>query len=48
MRYRERIVRVVGEARVHRALIESLDDSDRRFRSTVKWANLMVLSDQLF
>jgi hypothetical protein len=43
MRYRERIVRVVGEASGQRALIESLDASGRMFRRAVKWANLLDL-----
>jgi hypothetical protein len=41
-------VRVVDEASGQQALIESFDDSDRVFRSVVKWANLTDLSAQLF
>jgi hypothetical protein len=48
MRYGERIVRVVAEASGQRAIIESVDDSVRTFRSAVKWANLADLNDQLF
>ncbi|MGF6604702.1 hypothetical protein P3T23_009458 [Paraburkholderia sp. GAS448] len=48
MRYGERIVRVVAEASGQRAIIESVDDSGRTFRSTVKWANLADLNVQLF
>ncbi len=48
MRYEERVVRVVAEARGQRVIIESLDDDGRAFRSTVKWANLAALPAQLF
>ena len=48
MRYGERIVRVVAEASGQRAIIESVDDSGRTFRSAVKWANLADLNAQLF
>jgi hypothetical protein len=48
MRYEERVVRVVAEARGQRAIIESLDEDGRAFRSTVKWANLAALPAQLF
>lgn len=48
MRYDERVVRVVAEARGQRVIIESLDDEARAFRSTVKWANLVALPAQLF
>jgi hypothetical protein len=48
MRYRDRTVRVVAEASGQRAIIESSDETGRMFRSTVKWANLMTLADQLF
>jgi len=48
MRYEERVVRVVAEARGQRVIIESLDDDGRTFRSTVKWKNLSALSAQLF
>jgi hypothetical protein len=47
-RYGERIVRVVAEASGQRAIIESVDDSGRTFRSAVKWANLADLNAQLF
>ncbi|MPW22610.1 hypothetical protein GCT13_38805 [Paraburkholderia sp. CNPSo 3157] len=39
MRYGERTVRVI---------IESVDEEGRTFRSTVKWANLAALEEQLF
>jgi hypothetical protein len=48
MRYEERVVRVVAEARGQRVIIESLDKDGRAFRSTVKWANLAALPEQLF
>jgi hypothetical protein len=48
MRYEERVVRVVAEARGQRVIIESVDEDGRAFRSTVKWANLVVLPAQLF
>jgi hypothetical protein len=48
MRYEERVVRVVAEARGQRVIIESLDDDGRAFRSTVKWKNLSALPAQLF
>jgi hypothetical protein len=48
MRYGERTVRVVAETSGQRAIIESIDESGRTFRSAVKWANLADLNDQLF
>ncbi|NPT62379.1 hypothetical protein [Paraburkholderia elongata] len=48
MRYGERIVRVVAEASGQRVIIESVDEDGRTFRSTVKWASLTALHDQLF
>jgi hypothetical protein len=48
MRYGERIVRVVAEASGQRVIIESVDEDGRTFRSTVKWASLSALHDQLF
>jgi hypothetical protein len=48
MRYGERIVRVVAETSGQRAIIESVDDSGRTFRSAVKWTNLTELNDPLF
>ena len=48
MRYEERVVRVVAEARGQRVIIESVDEDGRAFRSTVKWANLVALPAQLF
>jgi Ribonuclease G/E len=48
MRYGERIVRVVAEASGQRVIIESMDEDGRTFRSTVKWASLSALHDQLF
>ena len=48
MCYGERTVRVVAEASGQRVIIESVDEEGRTFRSTVKWANLAHLHDQLF
>lgn len=48
MRYRDRIVRVLAEARGQRVMIESVDGSGRTFVSTVKWTSLVVIQDQLF
>ncbi|MFM0150383.1 hypothetical protein [Paraburkholderia sp. RL18-085-BIA-A] len=48
MRYRERIVRVIAEASGQRVIIESVDEDGRTFRTTVKWASLTDLHDQLF
>jgi hypothetical protein len=48
MRYGERVVRVVAEARGQRVIIESRDDEGRVFRSAVKWSNLSALPAQLF
>ncbi|SIT49074.1 conserved hypothetical protein [Paraburkholderia ribeironis] len=48
MRYGERVVRVMAEARGQRVIIESLDDDGRAVRSAVKWANLEALPAQLF
>ncbi|WP_429290637.1 hypothetical protein [Paraburkholderia sp. CI3] len=43
-----RIVRVVAEARIQRAMVESLDTTGRTFVSTVKWDSLRELDAQLF
>jgi len=48
MRYRDRIVRVLAEARGRRVMIESVDANGRRFVSTVKWASLLAMHEQLF
>jgi len=48
MRYRDRVVRVLAEARGQRVMIESVDVHGRRFVSTVKWASLGLIQDQLF
>jgi hypothetical protein len=48
MRFGERTVQVVAEASGQRVIIESVDEEGRTFRSTVKWANLAALHDQLF
>jgi len=48
MHYEERVVRVMAEARGQRAIIESLDEDGRAFRSAVKWKNLRELPAQLF
>jgi hypothetical protein len=45
---RQRIVRVVAEARGQRTMIESIDETGRTLRSTVKWINLSGLGQQLF
>ena len=39
---------VLAEARGQRVMIESVDGSGRTFVSTVKWASLVVIQDQLF
>lgn len=44
MSYRDRIVRLVGEASGQRALIESVDDDGRTFSGAVKWAHLTDLN----
>jgi len=48
MRYRDRVVRVLAEARGQRVMIESVDLNGRTFVSTVKWASLAAVRDQLF
>jgi hypothetical protein len=48
MRYGERTVRVVAVAGGQRVIIEAVDEDDRTFRSTVKWANLARPEEQLF
>ncbi|MGF6935253.1 hypothetical protein OKW41_004780 [Paraburkholderia sp. UCT70] len=48
MRYGERTVRVIAEASGQRVIIESVHEDGSTFRSTVKWANLAALHDQLF
>ena len=48
MRYGERTVRVIAEAGGQRVIVESVDVDGRTFRSTVKWASLTGLHDQLF
>ena len=48
MRYSERTVRVIAEASGQRVIIESVNEDGRAFRSTVKWASLTALHDQLF
>jgi hypothetical protein len=48
MRYRDRVVRVIAEARGQRVMIESVDHNGRRFVSTVKWVSLVLVQDQLF
>ncbi len=47
-KYKDRVVRVKGEARGQRSMIEwvGLDGTQRR--STVKWKSLVPLRDQLF
>jgi hypothetical protein len=41
-------VRVVADASDGRAVIESVDVHRRQLRSTVKWINLVSLTEQLF
>ncbi|MFM0204737.1 hypothetical protein PQR53_33480 [Paraburkholderia fungorum] len=48
MQYGDRTVRVVAEASGQRAIIESVGDDGRIFRSNVKWTNLLALTGQLF
>ncbi|WP_144155248.1 hypothetical protein [Paraburkholderia sp. BCC1885] len=48
MRYRDRIVRVVAEARGQRVIIESIDDTGRLHKSPVKWTSLEPCGEQLF
>ena len=48
MRYRDRVVRVLAEARGQRVMIESVDADGRKFVSTVKWASLSIIQNQLF
>lgn len=48
MRYGERTVRVVAEASGQRAIVESVGDDGRVFRSNVKWTSLLALTGQLF
>jgi hypothetical protein len=48
MQYGERTVRIVAEASGQRAIIESVGDDGRIFRSHVKWTNLLALTGQLF
>jgi hypothetical protein len=48
VRYEERVVRVVAEARGQRVIIESIGANGRAFRSAVKWTNLVPLPAQLF
>ncbi|AET95290.1 hypothetical protein BYI23_E001290 (plasmid) [Burkholderia sp. YI23] len=46
--YKDRVVRVLGEARHERSMIEWVDEEGRTHKSAVKWANLRPLSGQLF
>ncbi|RKT14305.1 hypothetical protein B0G69_7558 [Paraburkholderia sp. RAU2J] len=48
LRYGERTVRVIAEASGQRVIIASVNEDGRAFRSTVKWASLTALHDQLF
>ncbi|WP_186308622.1 hypothetical protein [Paraburkholderia sp. BCC1885] len=48
MRYQDRIVRVVAEARGQRVIIESIDDTGRLHKSPVKWTSLEPCGEQLF
>lgn len=47
-RYKGRVVRVLGEARGQRSMIEWLDERSKTRRSAVKWTNLIPLPAQLF
>ena len=48
MRYGSRVVRVVGEARGERALIESVKDDGIVKRTAVKWVSLTESDGWLF
>jgi len=48
VRYGDRIVEVLGEARGERVMIRSLHADGIERRSAVKWKNLRLLDDQLF
>ncbi|TFE37864.1 hypothetical protein E2553_41620 [Paraburkholderia dipogonis] len=48
IRYGERIVRVLAEGSGRRVIVESACEDGRTFRSTVKWASLSALHNQLF
>jgi hypothetical protein len=48
MRYRDRIARVVVEARGQRVIIESIDDTGRLHKSPVKWTSLEPYGEQVF
>lgn len=48
MRYRDRTVRVIAEARGQRVIIESIDDTGRLRKSPVKWTSLEPCGEQLF
>jgi hypothetical protein len=48
MQYGDRTVRIVVEASGPRAIIESVGDDGRIFRSHLKWTNLLALTGQLF
>ncbi|MBB5502055.1 hypothetical protein [Paraburkholderia sp. MM5384-R2] len=48
MRYGTRIVRVIAEASGQRAVIESVREDGRVFRSAVKWISLSELENGLF
>ncbi|CAB3795343.1 hypothetical protein [Pararobbsia alpina] len=47
-RYKDRVVRVKGEARGQRSMIEWVAHDGTHQRSTVKWKSLAPLEDQLF
>jgi hypothetical protein len=47
-RYKGRVVRVLGEARGERSMIEWVDECNKIRRTAVKWTNLSPLPAQLF
>jgi hypothetical protein len=48
VRYQDRIVEVMGEARGQRVMIRSVHADGVERRTAVKWANLLPLDQQLF
>ena len=48
VRYEDRIVEVLGEARGQRVMIRSIHPDGQERRTAVKWVNLIPLETQLF
>ncbi len=48
VRYQDRIVEVMGEARGQRVMIRSIHPDGQERRTAVKWVNLAPLENQLF